>query len=114
MRSDKRQKVMLVMGVFGALSLYTLNSASSSKGRAAGETQQKEIQEEGAKVMTALDRRMRTYFQSYRYVSPVQKTFEAPFLAKECGAAPSFDKFFSLDHRQRSANDEDKWIYQHS
>jgi hypothetical protein len=63
--------------------------------------------------MTALDRRMLKYFQTYFYVPPVPKqglTRDIP--AKECGAAPAFDGFFRLDSRQRSANNEDKWIYQ--
>ena len=33
------------------------------------------------------------------------------FPAKECGAAPAFDEYFQLKSNQRSANNEDKWIY---
>lgn len=67
-------------------------------------------------IMTALDRRMLKYFQSYFYVPPVP---EAPrsarwrdFPAKECGAAPAFDAFFGLKSDQRSRLNEDKWIYE--
>eukprot|EP00985_Skeletonema_marinoi_P000209 scaffold60_cov137-Skeletonema_marinoi.AAC.8 len=63
--------------------------------------------------MTALDRRMLKYFQSYFYVPPVpNKALGQQFPAKECGAAPAFDGFFALNSQQRSANNEDKWIYE--
>ena len=62
--------------------------------------------------MTALDRRMLKYFQSYFYVPPVPSdALRRDFPAKECGAAPAFDEFFRLNKNQRSANNEDKWIY---
>jgi len=63
--------------------------------------------------MSELDQRMLKYFRSYHYVPPVRKDgIVAPIPGKECGAAPAFAGFFGLDHRQRSANNEDKWIYQ--
>jgi hypothetical protein len=63
--------------------------------------------------MTALDRRMLKYYKSYFYVPPVRTdALTRDFPAKECGVAPAFDGFFSLDSRQRSANNEDKWIYE--
>ena len=63
--------------------------------------------------MTALDRRMLKYYKSYFYVPPVRTDgLTRDFPAKECGAAPAFDGFFRLDPHQRSANNEDRWIYE--
>ena len=74
--------------------------------------------------MTALDRRMLKYFQSYFYVPPVPSdTLRQDFPGKElltrkslrdkiCGAAPAFDEYFQLKLNERSANNEDKWIYE--
>jgi FkbM family methyltransferase len=74
--------------------------------------------------MTALDRRMLKYFQSYFYVPPVPSdTLRRDFPGKElltrkslrdkiCGAAPAFDEYFQLTLNERSANNEDKWIYE--
>jgi len=66
--------------------------------------------EEG--TVTPLDRRMLKYIRSYSYVPPVRKTVFDVIPSKECGAAPTFDGFFALNYRQRSANNEDKWIYE--
>ncbi len=63
--------------------------------------------------MTALDRRMLKYYQSYLYVPPVQSvSYRQDFPAKECGAAPAFEAFFGLKSDQRSRLNEDKWIYE--
>lgn len=62
--------------------------------------------------MTASDRRMLKYFQSYFYVPPAPKNSFDVFPTKECGAAPTFDAFFALGANRRSANNEDKWIYE--
>jgi FkbM family methyltransferase len=74
--------------------------------------------------MTALDRRMLKYFKSYFYVPPVPSdTLRQDFPGKElltrkslrdkiCGAAPAFDEYFQLKSNERSANNEDKWIYE--
>ena len=74
--------------------------------------------------MTALDRRMLKYFQSYFYVPPVPSdTLRQDFPGKElltrkslrdkiCGAAPAFNEYFRLKLNERSANNEDKWIYE--
>jgi hypothetical protein len=66
--------------------------------------------EEG--TVTPLDRRMLKYFQSYSYVPPARKSSFHMIPSKECGAAPTFDGFFALRANQRSANNEDKWIYE--
>ncbi len=63
--------------------------------------------------MTALDRRMLKYYQSYFYVPSVQSvSYLRDFPAKECGAAPAFEAFFGLKSDQRSRFNEDKWIYE--
>ena len=62
--------------------------------------------------MSELDKRMLKYFKSYYYVPPIRKDgIVKPFPAKECGSSPDYDEFFTLDKKQRSANNEDRWIY---
>jgi hypothetical protein len=63
-------------------------------------------------TVTALDRRMLKYIRSYSYVPPARKSSFDMFPSKECGAAPTFDGFFALRANRRSANNEDKWIYE--
>lgn len=63
--------------------------------------------------MTARDRRMLKYFQKYHYVPPVRKDGVVSMIpAKECGIGPDFEAFFQLNSYQRSANNEDKFIYE--
>ena len=63
-------------------------------------------------IVTPLDRRMLKYLRSYSYVPPARRSSFHTFPSKECGVSPRFDGFFSLNSNQRSANNEDKWIYE--
>mmetsp|Transcript_14727 Transcript_14727/g.27973 ORF Transcript_14727/g.27973 Transcript_14727/m.27973 type:complete len:350 (+) Transcript_14727:38-1087(+) len=60
---------------------------------------------------TTSSRRMK-YFENYRYV-PAQSRYDYnPYPAPDCGQAPDYPEFFALPTIKRSANNEDRVIYE--
>ncbi|KAL7451931.1 hypothetical protein ACHAWC_003685 [Mediolabrus comicus] len=71
-------------------------------------------QEDGATSEKDKQIRMVKYMQNYSYVPPTNSTDAMHTTTKiECGSAPNFTEFFGLSSKSRSANNEDKWIYEH-
>ena len=75
------------------------------------------VEDHGGITTSAKDKeiRMVKYMQNYSYVPPTNSTTDVMHTTTkiECGLAPNYTEFFGLNSKFRSANNEDKWMYEH-
>lgn len=94
--------------VFHSVISNALSATTNTTVTAASEDQNNQT----AAAAATKDARLLHYFHNYRYFPPASRYDYNLHPAKECGASPQFDSFFSLPSNVRSRLGEDKFIYE--
>eukprot|EP00593_Proboscia_inermis_P014483 CAMPEP_0171325614 /NCGR_PEP_ID=MMETSP0816-20121228/116917_1 /TAXON_ID=420281 /ORGANISM="Proboscia inermis, Strain CCAP1064/1" /LENGTH=299 /DNA_ID=CAMNT_0011824831 /DNA_START=46 /DNA_END=945 /DNA_ORIENTATION=+ len=61
--------------------------------------------------MPSANTRLSKYYKTYRYIPAAPRFDYTPFPAGECGDGPNFNLWFKQNSKKRSANGEDRFIY---